>query len=285
MLHWLRRFDTLQAMQSLPRMAVVASETQFDASYHYEGRRRQRESHCLFKYTLDGEGIFRDAAGEHRVPAEHGFLTRISDPETAYYYHPDNRQPWTFVWIAFVGPASEAMVDEMVSRYGHVYNLPRSSAAAGQLMSFAGSGEARTEVTPAEGAQVVLMLLLELARASQEARRENPLSVLVRKAQQLARDRAATGLNASELASELGVSREHLTRVFHEQAGVTPHKFLVRQRLLEACRMLRQTAMTNKEISSRLGYATNAHFARAFKEALGVTPGQFRESGMMTPVL
>jgi len=285
MYHWEVRFETLSPMRSLPRLRVAASETQFDASYRHEGARRGREQHALFKYTLEGEGAISDERGEHRVPAGQGFLTWISDPRTAYYYPPAARGPWTFVWAAFDGEAAKAAVDELVERYGHVYALPRDSASVGQLMALSASDGGHAEVTPAEGAQVVLTLLLDLARGKQEARREDAPSALVRRAQQIARERASSGLNATELAGLLEVSREHLTRVFREQTGVTPYTFIARQRLLEACRMLRGTRLANKEIAARMGYATPAHFARSFKAVVGVTPGRFRESGMMTPVL
>ena len=285
MYHWSVNFETLEPMRSLPRLRVAASETQLDASYHLEGRRRPRDNYILFKYTLEGEGAFRDAAGEHRVPAGHGFLTRVSDPATAYYYPPEARDPWTFVWTAFDGPAADAAVDELVGRYGHVYRLPRESAAVVQLLAFGGLGSTHHEVTPAEGAQVALVLLLELARTRQEERRERPVNVLVRRAQGLVRERLARGLDATRLAAELGVSREHLSRVFREQTGTAPYQYIVRQRLLEACRLLRGARLTNKEIAGRLGYATPAHFARSFKATLGVTPGGFRDSSMAMPVL
>ena len=285
MYHWHVNFETLQPMKSLPRLRSVASETQTDASYRLEGRRRPRDGYNLFKYTLAGEGVFRDAEGEHRLPAEHGFLTRVSDPATAYYYPPDAKAPWTFVWTVFDGPAADATVDELVVRYGHVYRLPRDSAAVGQLLAFGSLGRTQSEVIPAEGAQVAMLLLLELARACQEARRELPVNVLVRRAQGIVRERLGSGLDATRLAKLLGVSREHLSRVFRGQTGVGPYQYIARQRLLEACRMLRGTTLTNKEIAARLGYATAAHFARSFKAALGVTPGGFRASAMVMPVL
>jgi AraC-like DNA-binding protein len=285
MYHWAVRFDTLEPMQSLPRLWVVASETQFDASYRFEGRNRPQDRYGLFKYTLEGEGVFRDASGEHRLPAGSGFLTRVSDPATAYFYPPDAREPWTFVWTVFDGPTADLLLDELVGRYGHVHRLPRESAAIGQLMAFGGLGEANGDVTPAGGAQVVLTLLLELARARQEARRALPVNVLVRRAQGLVREHLTERLDATRLAGLLGVSREHLSRVFREQTGVSPYQYIVRQRLLEAGRLLRGTNLTGKEIAARLGYATPGHFARSFRATLGVTPGRFRDSGMMPPVL
>jgi len=285
MLLWAVRFQTLGAMTSLPRLRVVSSEVQYEAAYHHRGVDRRGERHCLFKYTLEGEGAFRDARGEHRLPAGSGFLTQIDDPGTAYYYPPDARGPWTFVWIAFDGRAGEALVDEMVERHGHVYRLPRSSAALNQVMSFAAPQNAQRTISAAEGAQVVSGLLLELCRQREERHLADPGNLLVRRAQELVRENLESNLNASELSGMLEVSREHLGRVFRAQTGITPYQFILRQRTLLACRLLQEGDLTNKEISARLGYSSPAHFLRSFRSLVGVTPGEFRKGGTGIPVL
>jgi AraC-like DNA-binding protein len=282
---WEARFQTLGSMNSLPRLRVVASEVQYDASYRLSGSRRRGESYCLFKYTLEGEGAFRDAAGEHRLPPGSGFLTRISDPETAYYYPRDARGAWSFVWLAFDGDAGLNLVDEMVARYGHVYRLPRSSGAINQMMSFGAVQQSQRSIGAAEGAQVVSGLLLELCRVREEGRRTDPGNVLVRRAQELVRERLESNLNASELAGLLEVSREHLTRVFKEQTGTTPYQFILRQRTVLACRLLQEGNLANKAIAARLGYSSPAHFLRSFRGLVGVTPGEFKSGGMTIPVL
>jgi AraC-like DNA-binding protein len=86
-------------------------------------------------------------------------------------------------------------------------------------------------------------------------------------------------VNVSELADRLRVSREHLTRVFKEQTLRTPWQYILRQKMLHACRLLKTTQLTHKEIAFRLGYDTPAHFTRTFKHVLGMTPGRFRAVG------
>ncbi len=83
----------------------------------------------------------------------------------------------------------------------------------------------------------------------------------------------------------LDVSREHLTRVFREQTGVTPYQFILRQRTVLACRLLQEGNFTNKEIAARLGYSSPAHFLRSFRSLVGVTPGEFRSAGLTIPIL
>ena len=100
---WTTRFQTLRPLAALPPLRQASSEKILSTSYEFHGKNRQRERHSIFKYTLEGEGAFGDSEGEHRVGKGRGFLTRIADPETSYYYPKDGTRPWTFVYVAFSG--------------------------------------------------------------------------------------------------------------------------------------------------------------------------------------
>ena len=79
----------------------------------------------------------------------------------------------------------------------------------------------------------------------------------------------------------VSVSREHLARRFKEETAMTPHEYIVREKMLLACHLLKDTAMSSKEISVRLGYDEPAHFTRTFKRAIQMTPSRFRAEGTL----
>lgn len=81
----------------------------------------------------------------------------------------------------------------------------------------------------------------------------------------------------SDLAGEVGVSREHLARTFRRHAGCTVGEFLRRRRLLKASEMLRRTALPISRVAQRSGFADQSHMTRIFREYLGVTPLRHRE--------
>ena len=115
---WSTRFQTLRPLAVLPHLHMVCSERIFTTQYAFEGKKRRQERHSIFKYTLDGEGRFRDATGECRIGKGTGFLTEISDPETAYYYPKDAEAPWTFVYVAFHGGGVEQAMRQLKKRRG-----------------------------------------------------------------------------------------------------------------------------------------------------------------------
>lgn len=279
LIHWRIQFQTFRPMASLPRVTTIASETAHDTSYHHEGQYRQNEETCILKYTLAGEGVFRDANGEHRIPAGHGFLCEIRDPATAYYYPPTAREPWTYVYMDITGqPAMEA-VHELLARYGPIYELPRHEGIVARMLAYADYHDTQRRISPAEGARLAMALLAALVDSKEQPRQNDVSNRLAARAMEMIRENLHENRNVSELADRLRVSREHLTRVFKEQTSQSPWQYILRQKMLLACQLLKSTSLSHKEIAARLGYDTPAHFTRTFKQILGMPPGKFRQVG------
>jgi AraC family transcriptional regulator len=84
-------------------------------------------------------------------------------------------------------------------------------------------------------------------------------------------------LALSEIARHVGVSVQHLSKLFKDYAGETISAYVRRRRMNLARDLLRQEEMTVAEVAHRVGYASGAHFATAFKKILGVSPGEIRK--------
>lgn len=280
MILWKVPVQTLRPLASLPRLSHVAAEHRFDASYRHEGKYRQSETHCIFKYTLEGEGRFRDASGEYRVPAEHGFLCELRDPETAYYYPTDALETWEFVYVCLEGSMIVEFVREMTARHGPIYRLPRHSECVEKLLAFQHYDGRTINLSPIESASLVMDLLNALLTDKYERNVLDTGNALVLRAQQVVRDRLHEDFNATELAAYLHVSREHLARVFQEQIGRTPYQYVLREKLLLACHLLKSTELPIQEISTRTGCSSLALFSRRFRSHFHMSPSQFRRLGV-----
>lgn len=80
-----------------------------------------------------------------------------------------------------------------------------------------------------------------------------------------------------DFASELCVTPKYLTFVCKKNTGKTANEW-IREHILEEIRYyLKQTDLSMKEISSRLGFANPSFFGKYVKEHFGMTPLQFRQ--------
>lgn len=78
-----------------------------------------------------------------------------------------------------------------------------------------------------------------------------------------------------ELSSSLGMSYEHLERVFKSGFGVSPLAYLNRLRIERAKSLLTSGRYTVSEAASAAGFNDAAYFSRAFRKYAGLAPSEF----------
>ena len=130
------------------------------------------------------------------------------------------------------------------------------------------------DVTPLAVEGLVLELVAA-CRRDEAGLPQTPPPWLRRAAERLHDDwRAPPSL--AELAREVGVSPDHLTRRFRAAFGVRPGDFLRRRRVEEALRLMQDTPDSLADIALACGFADQSHFGRVFKRLHGVSPEHFR---------
>ncbi|MBB4912348.1 AraC family transcriptional regulator [Actinophytocola algeriensis] len=77
----------------------------------------------------------------------------------------------------------------------------------------------------------------------------------------------------AELATELAMSRSAFSARFTNVVGEPVMRYVTRWRMQVALRSFEDGRTTTAELARKLGYRSEAAFARAFKRVLGVSPG------------
>ncbi len=67
---------------------------------------------------------------------------------------------------------------------------------------------------------------------------------------------------------------------FREQTGMTLHRYVMKIKIGEAERLLRTTKNSLSEIALCLGFSSQSHFQRAFRDVTGSTPKRFRDENV-----
>lgn len=90
------------------------------------------------------------------------------------------------------------------------------------------------------------------------------------------RGRFQKPLSVSSMAASVNLSPSRFQHLFKLETGVTPSSYLKALRIEEARKLLETTFLTNQEIIAKVGIRDDSHFARDFKKAHGLSPGQYR---------
>lgn len=85
-------------------------------------------------------------------------------------------------------------------------------------------------------------------------------------------------LRVSALARLAALSSSHFGELFKHHTGCSPRDYLHLLRIHQACRLLRDSTLSIKEIAARIGYRDPFHFSRQFKAFEGVSPSEYREA-------
>lgn len=275
---------TEQPLPHLPRLYHYLHTVAEDEDYFSEGRLRPSESHGIFHYTLHGRGECTVGTHAYPVTAGQGFLQVVNDPACGYRYPRGGQGDWDFLCFCFTGGNALTIIQDLVKTYGPVYELSTESAVFKRL-----ADEERWHRHPVigrlESAELFYALIFSLTAPLLHApdhtaeERLRSCRTLVSRVKALIEERLEDNPSVEELAAEMGVTREHLSRRFQQYTGKTLKQYLSEQRVLLACRLLKETELSVQEIALRLSFSSSTNFIRFFKEILQVTPAAFRENG------
>jgi len=87
-----------------------------------------------------------------------------------------------------------------------------------------------------------------------------------------------TDWDVKTLARQATMSKTAFAIQFARLVGKPPHRYVTSCRMNKAAALLRASGATIPQIAERVGYDTEAGFARAFKRSLGATPAAYRRS-------
>ncbi|AFZ32510.1 transcriptional regulator, AraC family [Gloeocapsa sp. PCC 7428] len=89
-------------------------------------------------------------------------------------------------------------------------------------------------------------------------------------------DQLEQNVTLSELANVVQMSQYRFARAFKQSTGLSPHQYLLSQRIERAKKLLSETQLSIADISYQLGFASQSHFTATFRRLTTVTPSVYR---------
>ena len=83
-------------------------------------------------------------------------------------------------------------------------------------------------------------------------------------------------ITVASVAEEAGVSARYLTRLFQEQLGLGVAAYIAEMRISRSIDfMFRNPGYPLSQLALDMGFSSQQHFSRVFKEKMGVSPGKY----------
>ena len=238
-------------------------------------------NHFLFHYVLEGNGSLycTDSRGieqHHRIGKDEGFLLMPGHITT---YIADEKTPWHYMWLEFDG----LRVLETLEIAGFSIDTPVYSSKKPTLRDALRSQ--MLYIIEHEDASMLELigrsyLFLDYLTRSLTSRvipvKSKLRNFYIAEAIAYIEENYQKDISIEEIASNCGLNRSYFGKIFKEDVGSNPQKFLLNYRMVKATELLQHTDMPISEISPLVGYPNQLHFSRAFKSHFGISPQYWR---------
>lgn len=84
-------------------------------------------------------------------------------------------------------------------------------------------------------------------------------------------------LTLAEIATVVGMSMYHFSRMFKQSTGFSPHQYVMNCRIEKAKNLLTRTEEAIDQIFQQVGFQSQSHFTNVFRKLIGITPNAYRK--------
>ncbi|EFM11278.1 transcriptional regulator, AraC family [Paenibacillus curdlanolyticus YK9] len=241
--------------------------------------------YVLVHTVLAGRGVYEVRGHAYPCRAGDSF---IIFPGELFSYQADEHEPWHYVWVSFVGPASR----QLLANVGVTPDCPIVSGSSlpdirmlyrSLQDSLSPAGDA--PLADLESAGWLRLLLGSFGRANGAGRLAKPddTTAIDRQIEQAIRFMSlhyTQQVSIDQLSRTLGYHRTHLSRMFKRTTGLSPKQYLMTIRLERAQTLLASTAMPIDQVASAVGFNDPLYFSKKFKSATGFAPSDYRKTAL-----
>lgn len=85
-------------------------------------------------------------------------------------------------------------------------------------------------------------------------------------------------LNLTDISKHFNINKYYLSHVFKDYTGFTLFEYILHRRIIEAQKLLKDTALSIETIKLRCGFANLQYFYKAFKKIVKTSPVAYRNN-------
>ncbi|GAA4345984.1 hypothetical protein GCM10023185_00170 [Hymenobacter saemangeumensis] len=164
--------------------------------------------------------------------------------------------------------------------HAHLTNTPELTGTLERLVQLSQASDAAKDVLAGFTLQELLVRLMQ-TQARQLIFRDYARHLTTHRFAHVVgyiKQHLAEQLTVEKLSDMACMSKATFFRVFKREFGLTPVEFIIRERLSEAKRLLRQPLTTVADACFRVGFNNTGYFQAIFKKYEGITPGAYKKS-------
>lgn len=227
-------------------------------------------------YLQSGNGFYRDANG-NSTSLRPGDLIAIY-PTVPHTYYAGRNDRWDNLDVHFVGPVFDTLVEAGILDTKHPVHHPPDEWY-GEMIDLLTHPQSSNTVEAL--AYLYQFAALVIKGCASPVRVEQPMSSApwMEQALIILQCDLHKQITIEEVARAVGLSYENFRKLFEKQVGIPPIAYRTQVRIRLACRLLRETDLSIRQVAQAIGLGDNPHrFAKHFAQMLGMSPKEYRKA-------
>ncbi len=186
-------------------------------------------------------------------------------------FQSDNDRPFTQLYIHFQARAPYELCPGIIMEWQHENALLEQLTDIGDCLDSPDIDEITLSM------KILLLIHTLLPQVPVERLRHPSYDSRVQAAVEYIECNYARSINNRLLGDIAGMNVNAFARLFKEQAGMSPQRFLCHKRVSESCLLLRYSRLSIEEIADASGFCDRHYFTRVFTKMRCMSPAAFRK--------
>ncbi len=230
--------------------------------------------HYLVHYVSSGQGTYTCRGEEYTLKKGDMFLIF---PSEVVQYRAGAYNPWEYYWVGFNGTDAHRMIAMAGFQPDNPVIRADETDAIREALLRIYLSRGNTPAADVEMAAYLQLFLASLIRRRGELPTTPGSRGYLAQALRYIQHNYAGAIGVSDIAAFVGVSRSQLYRAFEAEFGQSPHEYLQKYRISEACTLLRNGGLTVAEVAGSVGFNDPLYFSRVFRQMKGCTPTTYQK--------
>ncbi len=230
--------------------------------------------HYLIHYVVSGKGQYILNNNTYNLSENDVFFSK---PGELISYVADENEPWEYYWVGFNGPYANKITLKLpfsAEKPIHTCKNEKHIKNALENIFLSRGSNSYNEALMVGNLYIFTGLLMQEASEIGE-RQMSTGKQYVDNAIKFIQFNYSNNIGIDDIASDVGISRSHLYRVFVQNVGQSPIDYLTNYRINEACYLLKNSNLSIAEIAVSVGFFDQFYFSRVFKKSKGVPPSKY----------
>ncbi|UTY39065.1 AraC family transcriptional regulator [Allocoprobacillus halotolerans] len=232
-------------------------------------------SYQLIHFVLYGKGEFTINGHVFHLAKGDAFIIPSGK---VCYYKADAIEPWCYVWINFSGIKSQIYAHELMQFSNDVFiihdlDIDKYKNPIFEILKLNTNKTSRFLKCNSILLDIMSMLFENLELDDNLVNSPS----IADEAKHYLDINYPEKIKIKDIAKELGVHPNYLTKVFHDKFGISPKNYLKNLKLKKAKSLLATTTLPISVIADSLGFDDQLAFSKTFKNKYNLSPSQFRK--------